>query len=355
MAPIGVLALMGLERPRVGVMRLNRTVATALAALLMLTVSPVWAQQADEPEDTDQEAREAFQGGVEKFHEKDYGAAVALFRRAYELSPTWKLYFNIGQCEAALKRYGLALDAFEAYLVSGGDEIPPDRVEIVLSEIDRMTRLVGELEVVAPDGSEVFVDGLFRGMTPFSGPIRVSAGLRKIEVRQGDAVVLSQELRVLGRGKNKVEAIVKTSVEPPKPEEALPQEQKEPEVVPEEGEPQPLPKDYPPLLSWGWAMGGTGAAVLLAGAVTGALAVSQYSELKEACPNKICGKSSDFELKDQVDRLQVATNVLLPLGAALAATGIVLIIIGTKNKQRGLEVAPVLGTQSAGIFVKGGF
>ena len=52
--------------------------------------------------------------------------AVRAFRSANEINPSWKIEFNIGQCEAALKRYGLAMEAFEKYLALGGDEVPTD-------------------------------------------------------------------------------------------------------------------------------------------------------------------------------------------------------------------------------------
>lgn len=344
---------------------LNRAVATVLSAVLILNVSLVSAEKNHE-----EEARVAFQQGVEKFHEKDYKSAVALFRHAYDLYPTWKLYFNIGQCEAALKRYGLALDAFEAYLVAGGDEIPPERLEFVPIEIDRLTRLVGELEVVAPDGCEVMVDGVGRGKTPLPGRIRIAAGLRHVEVRQGTATVLSQKVRIMGRGKTLVEVPLESDTQSDAESDTNSDLDMELAMIggvdTDAGEEAQLAakvntespsKDSRSLLPWAWVIGGTGAALLIAGAVTGGVALSKYQDLETACPDKLCTTSADYELRGQVDSLKVATDVLLPLGAALVATGIVVTLIGLrKEKGTAFGLAPILMADSAvGLFVEGRF
>ena len=85
-------------------------IALVTAALAVIAAFPfdAFAQSR-----SDDEAATAFSKGVKLFKAEKYDEAVKAFRRAYELKPAWKIKFNIGQCEGALKRYGLAIEAFE--------------------------------------------------------------------------------------------------------------------------------------------------------------------------------------------------------------------------------------------------
>ncbi len=58
-----------------------------------------------------------YRKGIEDFKAARYQNAVNAFREAYSARPSWKILYNIGQCEAAITRYGLALEAFEKYMV----------------------------------------------------------------------------------------------------------------------------------------------------------------------------------------------------------------------------------------------
>lgn len=153
-----------------------------------------------------EEAKAAFLKGNDEFADGNYLLASEQYRRAYALKPTWKLLYNIGQAEAAAKRYGLALDAFEEYIAQGGDEIAVERMESVSGEISRMRNFIGVLNVVAPDGTELFIDDFNRGKTPFKGLLRVAVGEHRILLRQGDTVLLEQNLSIAGGMTTTVEA-----------------------------------------------------------------------------------------------------------------------------------------------------
>ncbi|MCK9461397.1 MAG: hypothetical protein M0R80_17340 [Proteobacteria bacterium] len=101
-------------------------VATSCAAAV--TTAGVASSAQDEADP----AKAAFGLGGELFDKGDYAAAADAFREANRLKPSWKLFYNIGQAEAAGRRYGLALEAFERYLIEGGDEIAADRNDEVI-------------------------------------------------------------------------------------------------------------------------------------------------------------------------------------------------------------------------------
>ncbi len=124
-----------------------------------------------------QKAHKAFKKGVKLHTAGKMDEAVQKFRHADALNPSWKIKYNIGQCEASLKRYGLAIEAFEQYLGQGGDDIPLDRRDEVLSELDRLRRMVGTLTISGEPGVDVYVDVVKRANTSVRTSIKVTAGV----------------------------------------------------------------------------------------------------------------------------------------------------------------------------------
>jgi hypothetical protein len=123
-------------------------------------------------------AEAAFQRGITAYKAGKMDKAVQEFRRANSLKPTWKIQYNIGQCEAALRRYGLAIEAFELYLGQGGDEVPKPRQDEVLQELDRMRRMVGTIVVKGESGIDIYVDKVIHGNTSVRPSVQVTAGVQ---------------------------------------------------------------------------------------------------------------------------------------------------------------------------------
>ncbi len=143
-------------------------------ALIMILVVPIsaFANKQDE-----QRATAAFQKGIDLYKKGNMEGAVKEFRRADALKPSWRLQYNIGQCEAALRRYGLAIEAFEQYLGQGGDEVPKDRQDEVLKELDRMRRMVGTVVVKGQPGVDIYVDIIKHGNTANKPSFQITAGI----------------------------------------------------------------------------------------------------------------------------------------------------------------------------------
>ena len=150
---------------------------SVLLALTALSWCAKPASAGEERTDQKKEAVALFNSGVSFFNNGEHQKAVDSFRKANRLFPAWKLQYNIGQCEAALKRYGLAIEAFEHYLGAGGDDIPEERRDEVLNELDRLRRMVANVRVKGEDGVGIFIDGIERGRTPMQSPILVTAGV----------------------------------------------------------------------------------------------------------------------------------------------------------------------------------
>jgi hypothetical protein len=293
----------------------------------------------------EKKARALFKTAVEKFDAGDYEGAVALFREAYGLNPSWKLLYNIGQCEAALKRHGEALEAFEQYLSQGGDDVPADRREEVLAEVKRLRELSGSVEIVAPKGAVVWVGGVERGRAPLSGRIRVAAGVdHAVRVELDGEVLLDRAVRV-GGGEN---LVIDAN---PAPAAAAPAVVAEPasQPAPAAADDGKAARDKA-IRTAAWAAVGAGAAMLIAGAVTGGLALDADDGIQTGCPGGDC-PPSEHDALDRRDALATATDVLVPVGAAIAATGAVLLIVFRKQERAqepALAIAPVIGADGAG-------
>jgi hypothetical protein len=88
-----------------------------------------------------------------------------------------------------------------------------------------------------------------------------------------------------------------------------------------------------PLRTVGFVVGGVGVAALIGGAITGVMAGSAFSDLETACPGRQCTNAADLARRDDVDSLSGITNILLIGGGVLAATGVVLAIVGAPRTE----------------------
>lgn len=143
--------------------------------LVMWTTSFSMAAEANKGDG--KRATAEFKKGIKLYKNGKMNDAVQAFRRADALKPSWKIQYNIGQCEAALKRYGLAIEAFEQYLGQGGDDVPVGRRDEVLQELDRLRRMVGTIIVKGEPGVDVYVDIVKHGNTSTRSSIKVTAGV----------------------------------------------------------------------------------------------------------------------------------------------------------------------------------
>ncbi|MCK9459039.1 MAG: tetratricopeptide repeat protein [Proteobacteria bacterium] len=310
-------------------------------------------------------AKTAFQKGAKLFEAGDYTEAVKAFRAAYEAAPHWKLLYNIAQCEAAAKNYGPALEAFEAYLVSGGDDVPAERQDEIRKEIARLRDLCGDVVVDAPAGSDVFIDDLRRGTTPIAGEIPVGAGMHVVRIVHGGDELLKQEIQVRG-AKTVTVRVGDAATVQPGPPEAKPGGATAPEPEPETGPEPPLaetpasPEDGPPnkMVVIGSVLTAVGGAALIAGVVTGAVSRAKTKDLEESCPDKQCTDPGDETLHDQAARLSLATDVMLPVGAAVAVAGVVLVVLGLRGEsadEPDAEVTAAAGPGHVGVAFRGRF
>jgi hypothetical protein len=160
--------------------------AVALAALAAAS-TPARAQKpparAGSAETTKlDEAQRRFQRGVELYKEGDFAGALVEFKRAYDLVPTYKILYNLGQVSYQRHDYAGAVRYFRQYLGDADDAITPERQKEVATEVNRLSSRVGSLEIQAfDDGADVLVDDMLMGTTPTELLI-VNGGRRKVDL-----------------------------------------------------------------------------------------------------------------------------------------------------------------------------
>jgi len=143
-----------------------------------------------------EEARQRFQKGVQLFHEWSFEAALAEFRKAYQLAPSYRVLYNIAQVHYELHSYVDALKAFRQYLSEGGVD---DRRMQVEGEIRKLEGRVGFLEVIANvDGGQVSIDDVPVGLLPMKAPILVNPGVRRVSVNKPGFGTTARNVTIAG-------------------------------------------------------------------------------------------------------------------------------------------------------------
>jgi len=295
-------------------------------------------------------AKQAYQSGMKAYEEGRYVEASDYFREANRLRSSWKLWLNIGQAEAAADRYGLAIEAFGTYLTIGAEKVSAENRTYVENEISRLKKMIGYVEVYAPDGARINIDGISRGVAPLPSPIPVAAGTRhQLTVSYEDVFILDRIVRVSAGLTVQMRARKKTMVAQP---------QEVPELLEEDTEDKESEEGMSDLELAGWIMLGSGAAILAGGAVTGALALMKQGELEDKCPEKQCADSGNLSLRNDTEQMALITDILIPAGGAIAATGAVLLIIdAVSGESEGgiVSLTPFTATGSAGLSIEGKF
>ena len=332
-------------------------VVISVAGLGLLLAS---AAGADESAD----AKAAFEQGKVLFNDGRFTEAADAFRAANDLNPNWRLLYNIGQSEAAGRRYGLALEAFEKYLSEGGDDVEAERQSEVLSEVARLRNLVGYIKVSAPEGTTVAVDGELRGTAPIFRELPVAASVRHTVTATAEGAVVGEETVQVSGGRT-VQVALTAKTEPAVTEPvASPETQPSPtaapvETVSEGPAAEPGGTKGSRLRIIGWATTGVGAAVLIGGVVTAGLAMSKEGDLKDNCSNGTCPEEY-LATQDQRDNLALATDILLPVGGVIAAAGITMVLVGLIQKRNhqtetAVRVRPLPVPGNAGLMLEGRF
>jgi len=344
----------------------ERALILSLSLLLAGILQPCRASGSDESK---KEAKEHFMKGKALVEEGALKEAIEEFEQSYTLMPVPVVLYNIAICWDELHEYVKALGYYHRYLEEAGD-LTEERQAKVQSRLDAIAGKVGTLKIVdAAEGAEVWIDDALVGATPIPD-VLLETGKHSIVIKTPDQPEFELSFTISAGEETSV--VVKL----PEPEEPPPEEveevPEETDVVVEEEEEQP--EGEVPVVEEGRkklgktpfiAVSSIAGAILASSIITGSLAYTTHLEFQ----SKYREDESEWKpLKDKSDALATTTDVLIGVGAAAAATAVLLAIFtdwkGEKQVQdagveeggtSALVTSPLILQGGAGILVQGTF
>lgn len=145
------------------------------------------------------QAREHFERGVSHFDRSEWQAALVEFLESRALAPNKANTKNAAICLRKVGRFDEALEMFRA-LLRDFTSLPEADAELARREIAELSASIGSLELRgAPAGARVSIDGIDRGSTPLSGPLRLSAGTHTLRVVKEGSLPFEMRFDLAGR------------------------------------------------------------------------------------------------------------------------------------------------------------
>ena len=154
---------------------------------------------ADPPAAATNEARERFSQGLKLFEKGDNAAALAEFRRAYELVPNPLVLYNIGLVFAAMNRPVESVDALEKFLGEGGAATAGEPGRHARRVRDEQAARVAKLVVLTNKPATIEIDGIEAGKTPLAQPLRVPSGAHVVSAQAAGYLPSRQAVMLAGK------------------------------------------------------------------------------------------------------------------------------------------------------------
>ena len=315
----------------------RRWMGAALAATMFSLTSPAWAQGADFPT---KEGAERFAEGNRLYTEGNFEGARLKFLQALAVARTPSLLFNLARSEEKTGKLAEAYLHYQEYLKFAN--LPAKGKADAERYSAELEKRVGRIQIEAPAGSHVQVDGKDVGAAPFVGPIAVEAGPHQ--------VMLGTETKPVSCAAGTVVTVTFET----KPSVG---------VVPPEKGPGPItppPKEEMVTGSWvvpgilaGVGVVGVGVGVGLAAASSGA--ESDANGLVPTCTSASpAGCTSLRDADSKTTTLGTASTVAYIAGGAFLVGAVVTTLIERPWKERpvrGARLVPGIG----GVAVIGEF
>jgi len=314
----------------------QRSTAFTLSAILAsfaFRVAPVQAQ-------TDEQRRSARELAAQGFHalqDKDFAKAEDFFRRADGVVHAPTLVLDHGRSLVGLGRLVEAHEDFAQVLREGVAANAPwqwrNAVDAAKTELAALEPRLAWLTVTVKGAPapEVRIDSKLLRQAALGVPFATDPGSHTVTVR-ADRFLPIQQAITLREGQT---AQLDLAVEPDPSAPPLPESSKPaPEVIVVKAPAAPKARDNT-LATILLSAGGVGIAT---GAVTGFLALSARSDLKERCGGATCVPADDAEYsemsgkRDRYRALGTASGVAFAAGVAAAVGGVALLVFSGNSK-----------------------
>jgi hypothetical protein len=333
-----------------------------LGAAAVLAASVARAQPAGGDNVT--RARALGKEAAERLVAKDYDAAIervtqaeALFHAPTHLRILAEAQEGLGHLADAMDTYErlvaepLAVGAHDAFHFA--QKLARKRLSDLAS---RVPSLLVTVRGAAAAEAATAVDG--HALATASGiAVRLDAGAHKVRVEAPGFVPFEREVTLPARGGvvvleaslDRATAVPKT-IPVPSPDRPIPAPSPDKPIDPKDDDAGTRSR-VPMFIAFG-----VGAAGLVVGAVTGAVSLSQVSDLKSRCPANQCGPADQSDI-DRAEALAAASTTGFVVGAAGAAVGVLLLLFlpdqgppsSPATGSSAVHAAPWIGLGGAGI------
>jgi tetratricopeptide (TPR) repeat protein len=253
----------------------------------------------------DEQARTAFAEG-------DFAGAASRFAEAYASAPHPATKYNEAMAWEQAGEPARAADAYQQALSMPG--LDAARESAARDRMAELERTLAVLSIPGPEGATATVGHIRGARLPLR--VHLAAGAHEVSLRKQDG---SMVVRTVDAPPGKVVELVVDVVNGPAPLTPRPQ-------------PATLPATPPPEASsaptWGWvALGGAGAFSIGAGYL-GMKTLDSLDEYEAS-------QYRDPDAQDRTRRYKLWTNVAWGAAAVSASVGVVLLLSGATNQERG--------------------
>lgn len=138
-----------------------------------------------------------------EFEKGSYKDAVGKFEEAYRLFPVPKMLYNIGITYEALRKKDRAVCALERFVAEAPDADPALRTDAA-AKISKMKPQVGYVEVTAPEGAVLFIDGEEHAVAPAKHALCAELGRHRVVALVAGVAPVGVDVSVSAKGPVKV-------------------------------------------------------------------------------------------------------------------------------------------------------
>jgi len=185
---------------------MKRNVSTIIAGLLFILTSSAMAAGPADSANATEKARASFHHGVQLYGEGSFEAALAEFRKAYQITPNYRLLYNIAQTYFDLHDYVSSSKNLKQYVQESGNDLTATRRAEVSELNQKLEERIAYVAVVCNvEGADIQVDDISVGVSPLASTVAVNAGPRRISAVKPGYTMATRMVTVVGREKAKVE------------------------------------------------------------------------------------------------------------------------------------------------------
>lgn len=295
------------------------------------------------------EYRAAIADAVNEFRVGNWAEAKTLFREAHRLYPNARTLRGLGIVAFELRQYVEAMTLLQQALVDQRKPLDAGQRREAADQIARAERFVARLALqLAPANATVTVDGE-AGSFNDQHELLVAAGERAVLVSAPGYESQTKRIEVEGGMRyglvlQLVPSPVSASTPPATPATTA--------TASSSASADGADRASGFFIPLGPAIvAGSGAALLIVSAITGSLALSAQSDLKDACPDKSMCDQRNADTADRADALATATDVLWVTGVVAVGAGVSWWLLG-KHRADSTQVGALVTPDRAALSLQ---